>query len=83
MPNVDLAYGSAIELLKLFKTRKTSPVELLKILIDRSRKLNGKVNCLADCYFEEALVKAKAAEQLYMKRGFEPRADRARIGRGR
>jgi Asp-tRNA(Asn)/Glu-tRNA(Gln) amidotransferase A subunit family amidase len=74
MTNVDLAYASAIELLKLFKARKTSPVELLNILIDRCRKLNGKVNCLADCYFDEALVKAKAAEQNYMKRGFKPRA---------
>ena len=74
MTNVDLAYGSAIELLKLFKARTTSPVELLKILIYRSRNLNGKVNCLADCYFEEALAKAKSAEQKYMKRGFKPRA---------
>ena len=74
MTNVDLAYASAIELLKLFKARKASPVELLKILIDRSQKLNGKVNCLADCYFDEALVKAKAAEQIYLKRGFKPRA---------
>ena len=71
MTNVDLAYAPATELLKLFKTRKTSPVELLKILIDRSQKLNGKVNCLADCYFDEALVKAKSAEQNYMKRSEE------------
>jgi Asp-tRNA(Asn)/Glu-tRNA(Gln) amidotransferase A subunit family amidase len=73
MTNVDLAYASAIELLKLFRARKISPVELLKILIDRSQKLNGKINCLADCYFDEALAKAKAAEQNYMKRGFKPR----------
>ena len=74
MTNVDLAYASATELQKLFKARKTSPVELLKILIDRTEKLNGKVNCLADCYFDEALVKARAAEQNYLKRGFKPRA---------
>lgn len=74
MTSVDLAYSSAIDALKLFKTRKLSPVELLKILIDRSEKLNSKVNCLADRYFDEALVKAKASEQLYMKRGFKPRA---------
>lgn len=74
MTNVDLAYASANELLKLFKARKTSPVELLNVLIDRSRKLNGKVNCLADCYFDEALIKARAAEQKYMERGFRPRA---------
>jgi amidase len=74
MTSIDLAYSSAHDALKLFKARKASPVELLKILIDRTSKLNGQVNCLADCYFEEALAKAKAAEQNYQKRGFKPRA---------
>jgi amidase len=74
MTNVDLAYASATQLLKLFKARKASPVELLKALIARSQKLNKEINCLADCYFDEALAKAKAAEQLYAKRGFKPRA---------
>jgi Asp-tRNA(Asn)/Glu-tRNA(Gln) amidotransferase A subunit family amidase len=74
MTNVDLAYASATELLKLFKARKASPVELLKALIARSQKLNEKINCLADCYFDEALAKAKTAEQLYQKRGFKPHA---------
>ncbi|MGB3139882.1 MAG: amidase, partial [Aestuariivirga sp.] len=74
MTNVDLAYASATELLKLFKARKASPVELLKAQIARTGKLNKEINCLADCYFDEALVKAKAAEQLYAKRGFKPRA---------
>jgi len=74
MTNADLAYASATELLRLFKVRKTSPVELLKALIARSQKLNKEINCLADCYFDEALAKAKAAEQLYAKRGFKPRA---------
>ena len=74
MTNVDLAYASATELLKLFKARKTSPVELLKALIARSQKLNGKINCLADCYFDEALAKAKLAEQFYAKRGSKQRA---------
>ena len=74
MTNVDLAYASATELLKLFKARKASPVELLKELIARSQKLNKEINCLADCYFDEALAKAKVAEQSYAKRGFKPRA---------
>ena len=74
MTSVDLAYSSAIDILKLYKTRKLSPVELLKVLINRSQKLNGKINCLADCYFDEAVSKAKAIEQNYMKRGFKPRA---------
>jgi Asp-tRNA(Asn)/Glu-tRNA(Gln) amidotransferase A subunit family amidase len=74
MTSDDLAYSSAIEILQLFKKRKLSPVELLEIMIARSEKLNGKINCLADCYFEEALAKAKIAEQIYAKREGKTRA---------
>ena len=73
MTSADLAYSSAIDVLQLFKKRKTSPVELLKIMIARAERLNGKINCLADCYFEEALDKAKTAELLFAKRGSKPR----------
>ena len=73
MTSVDLAYSSAIQVLQLFKKRKASPVELLKIMIARAEKLNGRINCLADCYFEEALAKAEAAEKLYARRGGKPR----------
>jgi amidase len=73
MTSDDLAYSSAIEILQLFKKRKVSPVETLKIMIERVEKLNGKINCLADCYFEEALAKAKLAEQIYTKQGRRPR----------
>jgi Asp-tRNA(Asn)/Glu-tRNA(Gln) amidotransferase A subunit family amidase len=73
MTSADLAYSSAIQALQLFKKRKLSPVELLRIMIDRTGKLNDKINCLADCYFEEALLKAEAASQLYARRGSRPR----------
>jgi amidase len=73
MTSDDLAYSSAIEILRLFKKRKISPVEMLKLMIARTEELNGKINCLADCYFEEALAKAKIAEELYAKRGRKPR----------
>src|SRR5204863_7923576 len=68
MTNVDLAYASATELLKLFKARKASPVELLKVLIARSQKLNEEINSLADRYFDEAHAKEKTAEQPFAKR---------------
>jgi Asp-tRNA(Asn)/Glu-tRNA(Gln) amidotransferase A subunit family amidase len=73
MTSVDLAYSSAIEILQLFKKRKLSPVELLKIMIARAEKQNGKINCLADCYFDEAMTMAKAAEAAYAKRASTPR----------
>ena len=74
MTSVDLAYTSAVDALKLFKARKASPVELLATLIDRIQNVNPRINCLADRYFDEALAKAKAAEQVYAGRGSKPRA---------
>lgn len=74
MTSADLAYTSASNALKLFKSRKASPVELLNALIDRIKSLNPKINCLADRYFDEALEKAKIAEQVYARRGSRPRA---------
>ena len=74
MTSVDLAYTSAVDALKLFKARKASPVELLATLIDRIQNVNPRINCLADRYFDEALAKAKAAEQVYARRGSKPRA---------
>ncbi|MFN4143217.1 amidase [Aestuariivirga sp.] len=73
MNNDDVCYLSATEALKLFKKRKLSPVELLQSLITRAERVNPKVNCFADRYFEEALARARAAESRYMKRGARTR----------
>jgi amidase len=69
MSNDDICYLPATEVLKLFKTKKLSPVELLKALVARSEKVNPKINCFADRYHDEALAQAKASEARYMKRG--------------
>ena len=74
MTSADLAYLSASQALQLFHKRKLSPVELLKAMIARVDTFNGRINCLADRYFEEALAKAAAAEQLYAKRANKLRA---------
>ena len=69
MSNDDICYLPATEVLKLFKKKKLSPVELLKALVARSEKVNPKINCFADRYHDEALAQAKASEARYMKRG--------------
>jgi amidase len=73
MTSAELGYATAAQALQFFKARELSPVELLKAMIDRCKKLNGDINCLADCYFEEALGKAQAAEKAYAKGGRKPR----------
>ena len=69
MSNEDLCYLSATEALKLFKSRKLSPRELMTALIARAERVNPAVNCFADRYFDEAMDQARAAEARYMKRG--------------
>ena len=71
MSNEDLCYLSATAALALFKKRKLSPLELMTDLIARSERVNPAVNCYADRYFDQALLKARAAEARYMKRGAE------------
>ena len=71
MSNEDLCYLSATAALALFKKRKLSPLELMTDLIARSERVNPAINCFADRYFEQALLKARAAEARYMKRSAE------------
>lgn len=68
MTDDELCYLSAMAALKLFKARKLSPVELLNAQINRAARINPKINCFADQYFDEAMVRAKASETRYAKR---------------
>lgn len=68
MTDEDLCYLTAKEALKLFRTRKVSPVEILKAQIARSETVNPAINCITDRYFDEALEQAKAAEAAYTKK---------------
>lgn len=69
MSNDDVCYLSATQALKLFKSRKLSPRELIAALIARAERANASVNCFADRYFAEALEQAKASEARYARRG--------------
>ena len=69
MSNEDLCYLSASAALALFGKRKLSPLELMTDLISRAEQVNPAINCFADRYYEQALLKARAAEARYMKRG--------------
>jgi Asp-tRNA(Asn)/Glu-tRNA(Gln) amidotransferase A subunit family amidase len=71
-PDEDLAYASGATLLRRFKARKLSPVELMETLIARIEMLNFRINAVADRYFDEALTAAKAAERRYIRKN--PRA---------
>lgn len=56
---------SATEVILLFQSRELSPVELMQAVIDRAGETETLINAFADQYFDEALDKAKTAEQKY------------------
>jgi amidase len=72
MDKRDLCYLSVRGALDLFSGRKLSPVELLKALLERIESVNPSINAVADCYFEEALVKAREAETRWLNGAGRP-----------
>jgi amidase len=67
MSDDDLCYLPATALLKLFKARKLSPVELLTAFNKRADQMNPAINAFADRYDEEAMARARSAEARYAK----------------
>ena len=63
----ELIYMSAAELIPLFRSRKLSPVEVLKAQIARYEAVNDKVNCVTYTHFDSAMKQAKESEARYMK----------------
>ena len=73
MNDVELCYLSAVEALSLFRRRKLSPVELMSAVIRRAEAVNPRINAFADTYFDEAMAKARAAEDVYSRKSAKAR----------
>lgn len=73
MNDDDLCYMPATEAVALFKARKLSPVELTRAVIRRAEAVAGTVNPFADCYFDEAMDRARSAEAKYARNHGRPR----------
>ena len=71
--NVELCYMSATEAIAAFKSKKLSPVDLMRAVIDRIEMVNPEINAFTYTYFERALDQAKKAEERYAKSGGRPR----------
>jgi Asp-tRNA(Asn)/Glu-tRNA(Gln) amidotransferase A subunit family amidase len=67
MSTDDLIYMSATEAAQRFREKTLSPVELLEGLIERFESVSETVNPFADCYFEEARVRAQTSEAAFSK----------------
>jgi len=63
MPNLDLCYTPAIELLRRYHAGEISPVEVVENSLARIAEVNPALNCFCFTYPEDALAAAKSAEQ--------------------
>src|SRR5215216_216410 len=62
-----LAYMAAHEQLRLFRSKKLSPVEVLQAQIARIEAVESQVNALTYAHFDEAIEAANAAEARYVR----------------
>ncbi len=65
-------YTSAAEALRLFRSKKLSPVELVSAVIERAEAVEPPVNAFAATFYDEALDAARAAEKRYQSGDARP-----------
>ena len=69
MPDSDLCFTPATELQRLYRTRKTSPFEVMQAVLARVDAVNPKLNAIVTLARESALKEAKAATAALKKQG--------------
>jgi Asp-tRNA(Asn)/Glu-tRNA(Gln) amidotransferase A subunit family amidase len=70
----DIHYLSATEVLRAFRERELSPVEVLEAVSARADATEPTVNCLLERDYEDLSAAARAAAESYAGRGPAPRA---------
>jgi Asp-tRNA(Asn)/Glu-tRNA(Gln) amidotransferase A subunit family amidase len=58
MPDLDLCYTTATELLRRYHAGEISPVEVVRNSLERIDEVNPTLNCFCFTYPDEALEKA-------------------------
>jgi aspartyl-tRNA(Asn)/glutamyl-tRNA(Gln) amidotransferase subunit A len=69
MNETELAFASIVEISRLFRTGKLSPVELTELMLARIERTNSKLNAYITATVESARVQAKRAERELGVRG--------------
>jgi aspartyl-tRNA(Asn)/glutamyl-tRNA(Gln) amidotransferase subunit A len=67
MPNDELDFLSAVDLAAMIRTRKVSPVEVIKAALARIEQHNPALNAFVTMHTEEALCAATRAEEAVMR----------------
>jgi len=67
MNDEDLCYLPATELIRRYREKTLSPVEVLQAMIARAEAVEPVVNALSHRFFDDALEQAKKAESRYVR----------------
>ncbi len=67
MSDEELCYMPATQMLRQFKLKKISPVEVMQATIHRAEATEPTVNALSHTFFDAAMDQAKKAEEKYAK----------------
>ena len=67
MVDHDLCYTPATDLIRRYLALEISPVQVVQNSLERIEEVNEALNCFCFVYPEEALAKAKAAEERLRK----------------
>ena len=63
----DLCYTAALDLVALYRTKRVSPVEVAKVVLERIERLNPVLNCYCYCNHADVLDAAKHSEDRWGK----------------
>jgi aspartyl-tRNA(Asn)/glutamyl-tRNA(Gln) amidotransferase subunit A len=76
MGDAQLAFASIAEIARLFRTRRLSPMELTRLILERIERINPKINAYITVCAESALEEAAKAEAELCGKSRKSRRDR-------
>ena len=62
----EFLFWNSIEIIKAYKSKLISPVEVVNASIKNARKFTQKFNFITEYFEEEAIKKAKISEDVYL-----------------
>ena len=63
----DLCYATALELVGLYESKRVSPVDVARAILERIQRLNPVLNCYCHCDREDVLAAARRSEARWIE----------------
>src|SRR5258708_35826482 len=67
MTDEELCFTPATELSRLIRDRLVSPIEVMKVTVERAQKLNTRFNAICTPTYDRAMAAARDAEAAVMR----------------